>query len=129
MLQRNLVYTALTRAKQLAVLIGSKKALAMAVKNSKVRRRWSHLAGRLRTDSGLSALLPETAPENSAEASTSGKTDSTEKDSGADTSREFAQAWDERPPDSVYEGRFEEDNDGEDFPNSGSELTYHPVDD
>ena len=129
MLQRNLVYTALTRAKQLAVLIGSKKALAMAVKNSKVRRRWSHLAGRIRKDSGLSALLPETDTENSAEASTSGKTDSTEKGSGADTSREIAQAWDERPPDSVYEGRFEEENDGEDFPISGGELTYHQVDD
>jgi exodeoxyribonuclease V alpha subunit len=33
MLQRNLVYTSLTRGKQMVVLVGQKKALAMAVKN------------------------------------------------------------------------------------------------
>jgi len=47
MLQRNLIYTALTRAKKLAVFVGSRKALAMAVRNDKVAKRYSGLAGRL----------------------------------------------------------------------------------
>jgi exodeoxyribonuclease V alpha subunit len=44
MLQRNLVYTGLTRGKQLVVLVGQKKALAMAVKNHRGRRRYTKLA-------------------------------------------------------------------------------------
>ena len=44
MLQRNLVYTGLTRGKQLVVLVGQKKALAMAVKNHRGRRRYTRLA-------------------------------------------------------------------------------------
>jgi exodeoxyribonuclease V alpha subunit len=44
MLQRNLVYTGLTRGKQLVVLVGQKKALAMAVKNHLARRRYTKLA-------------------------------------------------------------------------------------
>lgn len=47
LLQRNLLYTALTRARKLAVLIGSKKAIAMAVKNDKVGKRYSCLQERL----------------------------------------------------------------------------------
>lgn len=43
MLQRNLVYTGLTRGKQLVVLVGQKKALAMAVKNHLGRRRYTRL--------------------------------------------------------------------------------------
>ncbi len=43
MLQRNLVYTGLTRGKQLVVLVGQKKALAMAVKNHRGRRRYTRL--------------------------------------------------------------------------------------
>ena len=43
MLQRNLVYTGLTRGKQLVVLVGQKKALAMAVKNHRNRRRYTRL--------------------------------------------------------------------------------------
>jgi exodeoxyribonuclease V alpha subunit len=43
-LQRNLVYTGLTRGKQLVVLVGQKKALAMAVKNHLGRRRYTKLA-------------------------------------------------------------------------------------
>jgi exodeoxyribonuclease V alpha subunit len=43
MLQRNLVYTGVTRGKRLAVLVGQRKALAIAVKGSRVRRRWSKL--------------------------------------------------------------------------------------
>jgi exodeoxyribonuclease V alpha subunit len=43
MLQRNLVYTGVTRGKQLVVLIGQRKALAIAVKGARTRRRWSKL--------------------------------------------------------------------------------------
>jgi len=43
LLQRNLVYTAITRAKKLAIIIGTKKALAMAIKNDKPIRRYSGL--------------------------------------------------------------------------------------
>ncbi len=44
MLQRNLVYTGLTRGKRLVVLVGQRKALAMAVKNHLGRRRHTKLA-------------------------------------------------------------------------------------
>ncbi len=47
MLQRNLVYTAITRAKSLVVLVGSQRALAMAVHNDKVAERYSGLRHRL----------------------------------------------------------------------------------
>jgi exodeoxyribonuclease V alpha subunit len=43
MLQRNLVYTGVTRGKRLVVLVGQKKAVAIAVKNISGRRRWSKL--------------------------------------------------------------------------------------
>lgn len=48
MLQRNLLYTAVTRARELVVLVGSRKAIAIAVGNDKVAERNSGLAGRLR---------------------------------------------------------------------------------
>ncbi len=48
LLQRNLLYTGITRARKLAVLVGSKKALAIAVKNNKAEERYSFLDGRLR---------------------------------------------------------------------------------
>ena len=47
MLQRNLLYTALTRARRLAVIVGTKKALAIAVRNDRVQMRCSRLALRL----------------------------------------------------------------------------------
>lgn len=47
MLQRNLVYTALTRAKRLAVLVGDPGALQMAVKNARTKKRHTRLAERL----------------------------------------------------------------------------------
>lgn len=47
MLQRNLLYTALTRAKKLMVLIGTKKAVAMAIKNDKIEKRFTNLKIRL----------------------------------------------------------------------------------
>jgi exodeoxyribonuclease V alpha subunit len=43
MLQRNLLYTGITRGKRLVVLVGQKKAVAIAVKNVSGRRRWSQL--------------------------------------------------------------------------------------
>ena len=43
MLQRNLLYTGITRGKRLVVLIGQKKALGMAVQGKKVRLRWTKL--------------------------------------------------------------------------------------
>ena len=43
MLRRNLVYTAITRGKKLVVIIGEKKAFAMAVKDSKSSNRYSRL--------------------------------------------------------------------------------------
>ncbi|MCC6612337.1 MAG: ATP-dependent RecD-like DNA helicase [Anaerolineae bacterium] len=48
MLQRNLLYTAVTRARQLVVLVGSRKAVSMAVKNNKVAARYSGLQRRLK---------------------------------------------------------------------------------
>jgi exodeoxyribonuclease V alpha subunit len=50
MLQRNLLYTAITRGKRLVVLVGQKKALAMAVKNHLGRRRWTKLREWLSAD-------------------------------------------------------------------------------
>jgi exodeoxyribonuclease V alpha subunit len=48
MLQRNLLYTAVTRAKKLVVLVGTRKAIAIAVNNNDVAQRWSALDWRLR---------------------------------------------------------------------------------
>jgi exodeoxyribonuclease V alpha subunit len=47
MLQRNLLYTGVTGGKRLDVLVGQKKAVAIAVRNVSGRRRWSRLKGRL----------------------------------------------------------------------------------
>lgn len=43
MLQRNLLYTGVTRGKRLVVLVGQKKAIAIAVRNVSGRRRWTKL--------------------------------------------------------------------------------------
>jgi exodeoxyribonuclease V alpha subunit len=51
MLQRNLLYTGVTRGKRLVVLVGQKKAVAIAVRNVSGRRRWSKLAEWLRSGS------------------------------------------------------------------------------
>ena len=48
MLQRNLIYTGVTRGKKLVVLVGQKKAVAIAVKNVSGRRRWTKLEGMAR---------------------------------------------------------------------------------
>jgi exodeoxyribonuclease V alpha subunit len=52
MLQRNLLYTGITRGKKLVVLVGQKKAVAIAVRNVSGRRRWSKLSEWLRTAGG-----------------------------------------------------------------------------
>jgi exodeoxyribonuclease V alpha subunit len=48
LLQRNLLYTAVTRGKKLVVLVGSRKALAIAVKNAKTQKRYTGLSARLK---------------------------------------------------------------------------------
>jgi len=48
MLQRNLLYTAVTRAKRLVVLVGTPRAIAIAVRNDRVAQRYSGLVERLR---------------------------------------------------------------------------------
>jgi exodeoxyribonuclease V alpha subunit len=47
MLQRNLLYTAITRAKQMVIIVGSKRAMAIAIKNAKVQHRYTGLSDRL----------------------------------------------------------------------------------
>jgi exodeoxyribonuclease V alpha subunit len=63
MLQRNLVYTGVTRGKRLVVLVGQRKALAIAVKGAQTRRRWSKLEEWLAVQyramsGGLSSTMP-----------------------------------------------------------------------
>ncbi|MBF2018480.1 MAG: heavy metal transporter [Rivularia sp. T60_A2020_040] len=47
MLNRNLLYTGLTRAKKLAIIIGSKKAIGMCVRSRKSQERYTQLKQRL----------------------------------------------------------------------------------
>ncbi|MDY6792963.1 MAG: ATP-dependent RecD-like DNA helicase [Thermodesulfobacteriota bacterium] len=47
LLQRNLIYTAVTRGKNLVVMIGTRKALAIGVKNNKTKKRFTYLKYRL----------------------------------------------------------------------------------
>lgn len=47
MLQRNLLYTAITRAKKLVILVGTRRAIAIAIKNNKVTERFTALDWRL----------------------------------------------------------------------------------
>jgi exodeoxyribonuclease V alpha subunit len=54
MLQRNLLYTGVTRGKRLVVLVGQKKAVAIAVRNTSGRQRWSKLGEWLRPGLSLS---------------------------------------------------------------------------
>ena len=50
LLQRNLIYTGVTRGKRLLVLIGQRKALGIAVRNDRPQRRYSGLLTSLRSD-------------------------------------------------------------------------------
>jgi len=47
LLQRNLLYTGVTRGKKLVILVGTKKALAIAIKNNKPQQRYTLLRERL----------------------------------------------------------------------------------
>jgi exodeoxyribonuclease V alpha subunit len=47
LLQRNLIYTGITRAKKMVILIGTKRALAIAIRNNKPQRRYTLLSERL----------------------------------------------------------------------------------
>jgi exodeoxyribonuclease V alpha subunit len=53
----NLLYTGVTRGKRLVVLVGQKKAIAIAVRNVSGRRRWSKLKERIGAISSI-ALSP-----------------------------------------------------------------------
>ncbi|MCK5862391.1 MAG: ATP-dependent RecD-like DNA helicase [Candidatus Hydrogenedentes bacterium] len=55
MLQRNVLYTAITRAKKIVVIVGTSKAVSMAVHNSKIMERNTRLADRLRNAMGHTA--------------------------------------------------------------------------
>ncbi len=48
LLQRNLIYTAVTRGKQLVVMVGTRKALAIGINNDKTRKRFTRLKYRLK---------------------------------------------------------------------------------
>ena len=52
MLQRNLLYTAITRAKKMVVIVGTDKALKLAIENDEVARRFTTLKERLRGEVG-----------------------------------------------------------------------------
>lgn len=64
LLQRNLLYTAITRGKSLVILVGTVKALRMAIANNKMRRRYTWLAQRLAKAAGQSAAEPAGPGEN-----------------------------------------------------------------
>ena len=49
LLQRNLIYTAVTRGKKLVILVGTRKALAIGIRNDKTLRRYTLLERRLQT--------------------------------------------------------------------------------
>jgi exodeoxyribonuclease V alpha subunit len=57
MLQRNLLYTGITRGKRRVVLVGQKKAIAIAVRNVSGRRRWSQLDEGLGLDASLATSM------------------------------------------------------------------------
>lgn len=58
LLNRNLLYTAVTRGKRLVVLVGTKKAIALAVKNDEVKRRYTGLQQGLNGAFSLSITHP-----------------------------------------------------------------------
>jgi exodeoxyribonuclease V alpha subunit len=60
LLQRNLIYTGITRGKKLVVLVGQRKALAMAVRNNRTENRFSGLLARLLDHPSLSAAPQRT---------------------------------------------------------------------
>jgi exodeoxyribonuclease V alpha subunit len=61
MLQRNLLYTGITRGKRPVILVGEKKAVAIAVRNVSGRRRWSKLDEWLRLGASQASSQASTA--------------------------------------------------------------------
>ncbi len=61
MLQRNLLYTGVTRAKKGLILVGTKKAIALAIRNMTVRRRNTRLKERIRKEAENQEILPQAA--------------------------------------------------------------------
>ena len=61
MLRRSLIYTAVTRGKKLVILVGSRKALDMAVRNNDDGSRWSGLCERLRDLRRSDGVHPESS--------------------------------------------------------------------
>ncbi len=49
LLQRNLIYTAVTRGRRLVVMVGTRKALAIGINNNKTQKRYTYLKQRLRS--------------------------------------------------------------------------------
>ena len=72
MLQRNLFYTGITRGKRLVVLVGQKKAVAIAVRNVPGRRRWSKLKEWLTSSAQAAAASPQEEPQMTFRCITSG---------------------------------------------------------
>jgi ATP-dependent exoDNAse (exonuclease V) alpha subunit len=62
MLARNLLYTGVTRGKRLVVLVGQRKALAIAVRNQGTRRRWAKLREHLAATRGGYPMSSQEAP-------------------------------------------------------------------
>ena len=50
MLQRNLLYTAVTRGRELVIVVGEMRALAQAIRNDRQQERFTRLTERLRED-------------------------------------------------------------------------------
>jgi exodeoxyribonuclease V alpha subunit len=69
LLLRPLLYTAVTRARKLAVLVGTQRAIAIAVRNNKVAQRHSGLSARIAEGKAPSPILPRKAGEGVASSS------------------------------------------------------------
>ncbi len=57
MLRRNLLYTGMTRGKKLVVVVGSRRALAQAIRNDQTHRRYTCLAERIKERSRYGSKL------------------------------------------------------------------------
>ena len=64
MLRRNLLYTGVTRGKRLVILVGDKRAVAIAVKGTAGRRRWSKLQEWLSPDMATAGTQKRVAKED-----------------------------------------------------------------
>ncbi len=62
MLQRNLLYTAITRGRKMVILVGSPKAIAMAVRRQDVHQRCTALRARLQAETAGSSLENKKLP-------------------------------------------------------------------